>query len=230
MYSTAAGNPLEGSPLAAPRRRAFRATGGLGPNSPESTGGCRWPRASSLRSGSPAKGTRSAPPDGGARRRRSIPEGLLGQGAERVARIYLVAGKAPSAGHWYATTGDRKEPWRCWPKVGPRRSIGAVCSQAGAGRAATRRPVDRDDLAGYRVVEREPIVATYQGVRIVSAPPPSSGGVWLAERTQHSFRIRTRRSRRVTRQHLVLESMRRAQSRPAQYLANPPSPRFRSRC
>lgn len=35
------------------------------------------------------------------------------------------------------------------------------------------------DLAGYRVVERAPIVGQYRGWRLVSAAPPSSGGVLL---------------------------------------------------
>jgi hypothetical protein len=33
------------------------------------------------------------------------------------------------------------------------------------------------DLAGYRVVERQPIVGHYAAARIVSAPPPSSGSI-----------------------------------------------------
>jgi gamma-glutamyltranspeptidase/glutathione hydrolase len=37
------------------------------------------------------------------------------------------------------------------------------------------------DLAGYRVVEREPLTVQYKGMRIVSVAPPSSGGVALAE-------------------------------------------------
>ena len=37
------------------------------------------------------------------------------------------------------------------------------------------------DLGAYRVIEREPIVFTYQGNRIWSAPPPSSGGIALAQ-------------------------------------------------
>ncbi len=38
-----------------------------------------------------------------------------------------------------------------------------------------------EDLAQYRVVERTPIVGSYQGWRLVSAAPPSSGGVLLAQ-------------------------------------------------
>ena len=34
-----------------------------------------------------------------------------------------------------------------------------------------------EDLKNYRVVERKPLVGEYHGVRIVTAPPPSSGGI-----------------------------------------------------
>jgi gamma-glutamyltranspeptidase / glutathione hydrolase len=38
-----------------------------------------------------------------------------------------------------------------------------------------------DDLAGYRAIERAPIEGTYRGHRVVSMPPPSSGGVHVIE-------------------------------------------------
>ncbi len=37
------------------------------------------------------------------------------------------------------------------------------------------------DLAGYEVVEREPLVGYYRGYEIISMPPPSSGGICLVE-------------------------------------------------
>jgi len=37
------------------------------------------------------------------------------------------------------------------------------------------------DLENYKPVEREPIISTYRGYKIVSMPPPSSGGIALAE-------------------------------------------------
>ncbi|MHB2019849.1 MAG: gamma-glutamyltransferase, partial [Candidatus Xenobia bacterium] len=37
------------------------------------------------------------------------------------------------------------------------------------------------DLAGYRAVERQPLEGTYRGYRIISMPPPSSGGAILLE-------------------------------------------------
>jgi len=37
------------------------------------------------------------------------------------------------------------------------------------------------DLAAYEVKEREPIRGSYRGYDVISAPPPSSGGVALIE-------------------------------------------------
>ena len=38
-----------------------------------------------------------------------------------------------------------------------------------------------DDLAGYTAIEREPVTGTYRGYRVVSMPPPSSGGIHLIQ-------------------------------------------------
>ncbi len=41
--------------------------------------------------------------------------------------------------------------------------------------------VTAEDLAQYEVKERQPIRGTYRGYEVISAPPPSSGGVTLVE-------------------------------------------------
>ena len=41
--------------------------------------------------------------------------------------------------------------------------------------------ITADDLANYEVKEREPVRGTYRGYEVISAPPPSSGGVALLE-------------------------------------------------
>ena len=41
--------------------------------------------------------------------------------------------------------------------------------------------ITAEDLANYEVKERQPIRGTYRGYEIISAPPPSSGGVALVE-------------------------------------------------
>lgn len=40
--------------------------------------------------------------------------------------------------------------------------------------------VTREDLAGYRVVQREPVVFRYRGARVAINPPPSPGGCLVA--------------------------------------------------
>jgi gamma-glutamyltranspeptidase/glutathione hydrolase len=39
----------------------------------------------------------------------------------------------------------------------------------------------REDLAAYEVVEREPARVTYQGRQVLTNPPPSSGGILIAD-------------------------------------------------
>lgn len=41
--------------------------------------------------------------------------------------------------------------------------------------------ITAQDLARYRVVEREPIVGDYRGYRVITMPPPSSGGIHLVQ-------------------------------------------------
>ena len=41
--------------------------------------------------------------------------------------------------------------------------------------------LNANDLANYRVRQRQPVVSTYRGRTIVGFPPPSSGGVHVAQ-------------------------------------------------
>jgi len=66
------------------------------------------------------------------------------------------------------------------------------------------------DLADYKVVEREPIGFFYGRVRILSAPPPSSGGIAIANMLNILKGYDLEKLDGVTRKHLVIESMRRA--------------------
>jgi gamma-glutamyltranspeptidase/glutathione hydrolase len=77
------------------------------------------------------------------------------------------------------------------------------------------------DLAAYQALERKPIVGTYHDARIVSASPPSSGGVALIEALHILEPYDLRALDAVTRKHLVIEAMRRAFRDRAQYLGDP---------
>lgn len=77
------------------------------------------------------------------------------------------------------------------------------------------------DLAGYRVVEREPIHGEYQGLHITSAAPPSSGGVALVTMLNILKGYDQAALPSVERKHLIIEAMRRAYRDRAEYLGDP---------
>lgn len=66
------------------------------------------------------------------------------------------------------------------------------------------------DLAEYKVVERQPLRARYRDVDIVAAPPPSSGGLILAQSLNILEGWELAELDAVTRAHLVIEALRRA--------------------
>jgi gamma-glutamyltranspeptidase/glutathione hydrolase len=78
-----------------------------------------------------------------------------------------------------------------------------------------------EDLKSYRVVERKPLIGEYHGARIVSASPPSSGGIALIDSLNilEGFDLHAFDS--ATRKHLIIEAMRRAYRDRAIYLGDP---------
>jgi len=80
-----------------------------------------------------------------------------------------------------------------------------------------------DDLAHYTVVEREPLVGTFRGYTILSAPPPSSGGVMLisALNILEAYDLKKFGDRSPEWIHLVTEAFRRTYMDRAQYLGDP---------
>ena len=77
------------------------------------------------------------------------------------------------------------------------------------------------DLAAYRVIERKPLVGEYHGARIVSASPPSSGGVTLLDALNILSGFELHAVDSATRKHLIIEAMRRAYRDRAIYLGDP---------
>ncbi|MBH1635881.1 gamma-glutamyltransferase [Stenotrophomonas maltophilia] len=78
-----------------------------------------------------------------------------------------------------------------------------------------------EELAGYRVKQREPIVFNYNGWKITTAPPPSSGGIALASMLQILEGWDIRKMDPAHRTHLVVESMRRAYRDRTFFLGDP---------
>jgi len=78
-----------------------------------------------------------------------------------------------------------------------------------------------DDLARYTVLERQPIRTEYRGMTVVSAPPPSAGGVALANVLHILSGYDFGPLATVDRKHLTIEALRRAYRDRAIYLGDP---------
>jgi gamma-glutamyltranspeptidase/glutathione hydrolase len=78
-------------------------------------------------------------------------------------------------------------------------------------------------MARYTVKEREPITGSYRGYTIVSAPPPSSGGVALIEMLNilDGYNLRPLGDRTAPEMHLVVEAFRRSYMDRSNYLGDP---------
>jgi len=79
------------------------------------------------------------------------------------------------------------------------------------------------DLAAYEVKEREPIRGSYRGYDIISAPPPSSGGVALVEilNILEGFDLAKSGNRSADTIHLEAEAFRRAFYDRADFMGDP---------
>jgi gamma-glutamyltranspeptidase/glutathione hydrolase len=77
------------------------------------------------------------------------------------------------------------------------------------------------DLANYQAKERTPIVLNYRGYRIVTAPPPSSGGVAIAEILNILSGFDLSKMDQAHRVHTIVEAMRRAFRDHNDYLGDP---------
>ncbi|MBT2145270.1 MULTISPECIES: gamma-glutamyltransferase [unclassified Rhodanobacter] len=77
------------------------------------------------------------------------------------------------------------------------------------------------DLENYRAKERTPISVNYRGYRIITAPPPSSGGVAIAEILNILSGYDLTKMDQATRVHYIVEAMRRAFRDHNDYLGDP---------
>src|SRR5258708_21725274 len=83
--------------------------------------------------------------------------------------------------------------------------------------------ITAEDLAEYEVKERQPIKGTYRGYEIISAPPPSSGGITLLETLNilEGYNLAKLGNRSADSIHLTSEAMRRAFYDRAEFLGDP---------
>jgi gamma-glutamyltranspeptidase / glutathione hydrolase len=101
---------------------------------------------------------------------------------------------------------------------------GEIAKQIAAFEKAGGGLITTADLAAYEVKDRAPITGNYHGYEIISAPPPSSGGIVLVEilnilSTYNLPKLGPDRSSAQV--HIITEAFRRAYMDRADYLGDP---------
>ena len=83
--------------------------------------------------------------------------------------------------------------------------------------------ITKADLAGYKANERKPIHTTFRGFDVYGPPPPSSGGVALAEilNVLENFDLKKHGRWSPETNHLMIEAMKRSYADRARYLGDP---------
>lgn len=83
--------------------------------------------------------------------------------------------------------------------------------------------ITKDDLAGYRVIQRQPVTGSYRGMKVVSMPPPSSGGVHLIQilNILERFPLEQMGHNSAQSIHVMAEAMRYAFADRSRYLGDP---------
>jgi gamma-glutamyltranspeptidase / glutathione hydrolase len=100
---------------------------------------------------------------------------------------------------------------------------GAMARELAAGMQKSGGLITAEDLAHYEVKEREPIRGTYRDYDIISAPPPSSGGIALVEilNILEGYDLAKFGNRSAQAIHLTVEAFRRAFYDRAEFLGDP---------
>ncbi|HHE65604.1 MAG TPA: gamma-glutamyltransferase, partial [Bacteroidetes bacterium] len=83
--------------------------------------------------------------------------------------------------------------------------------------------ITKEDLAKYQAVEREPIVFNYKNSRIISMPPPSSGGICIAQilKSIEPYKIGQYEHNSIEYIQLITEAERRVYADRAYFLGDP---------
>ncbi|MEA2093811.1 MAG: gamma-glutamyltransferase, partial [Pseudomonadota bacterium] len=137
------------------------------------------------------------------------------------AKIFLPAGEVPAPGA-VIRQADLAQTLRSLASKGRKGFYaGDVADRLVEGVRAEGGIWTLEDLQQYTVVEREPVSFQYRDLRIVSAAPPSSGGVALATMLHILETHDLAQLDETDRTHVITEAMRRAYRDRAQYLGDP---------
>jgi gamma-glutamyltranspeptidase/glutathione hydrolase len=83
--------------------------------------------------------------------------------------------------------------------------------------------ISKEDLAGYKAIQREPIHGVYRGYDVYGPPPPSSGGICLVQMLNvlENFDLKKHERFAPETLHVMAEAMRRAFYDRARFLGDP---------
>ena len=100
---------------------------------------------------------------------------------------------------------------------------GAIADLIAAEMARSGGLITKADLAAYTARERPPIIGTYRGYRVISMPPPSSGGIALVQLLNilESFPLADYGHNSSRAIHLVAEAARRVYADRSEWLGDP---------
>ncbi|MEZ5758979.1 MAG: gamma-glutamyltransferase [Emcibacteraceae bacterium] len=100
---------------------------------------------------------------------------------------------------------------------------GSIAEKIAADMAANDGIITMDDMAAYKVYEREPVRGTYKGYDIVTMPPPSSGGVHMIEMMNmlENDNLKAKGHNSAAVLHLYIEAMRQAYADRSLYAGDP---------
>lgn len=141
--------------------------------------------------------------------------------SDEAARLFLADGEPPPAGHRIVQP-ELAATLEALARDGHDGFYrGEVAARLVAGVRAAGGIWTLEDLATYRVVEREPVRGEYRDLRITTAPPPSSGGVVLLTALNILAGYELDALDEAARTHLIVEALRRAYRDRAEYLGDP---------
>jgi gamma-glutamyltranspeptidase/glutathione hydrolase len=139
------------------------------------------------------------------------------------ARIFLVAGEVPAVGHRLRQK-DLAQTLRAIARGGVDGFYkGSVAAAIVAANHAGHGILSQADLDGYRPRDLPPVECDYRGYHVVSAPPPSSGGVIMCEMLAvlEGYPLAQLGYRSARSVHLQIEAMRHAYVDRNSYLGDP---------
>lgn len=143
------------------------------------------------------------------------------QQSPAAAKIFLLRNKVPHIGYLIKQS-DLANTLEAIAKHGKAGFYeGAVAQALVSGTQQAGGIWSLNDLAEYRIKERAPIVGDYKNYKIISAAPPSSGGIALVSMLNILEQHGLDKMDKAQRMHITVEAMRRAYRDRAEFLGDP---------